>query len=164
MRYILIFSIFTFINFYCIGQDFPKYYIINKDTIGITLSLNQVKRIKRDLELKSILEKMKISCDSISKKSSDQERVCDDKLKAKDQVIYSLDTSVMSKKYIIRSLNSELVTTRFDRDICKMASSKKDSLNTTINLRLAEVKTQRNFWFGTTIFFLVSSFGLLFFH
>jgi hypothetical protein len=164
MKHIILTTIFWIFGNLIIAQNLPKYLIVSGDTIGMTLSIGQVKRIKRDLELKSVLETMRISCDSVMNKAKNQEKVFDEKLKAKDELIRGLDTSVKSKTNIIKNLNGELKETRIDRDFCKKASATKDSLNTTINLRLAEVGTQRNFWFGGTVVFFITTLSLLLFH
>jgi len=130
----------------------------------MTLSMAQVKRIKTDLELKSILEKMKISCDSLSNKSKTQERDCDERISSKDKIIFQMDTSIQSKLNRINNLNGELVLTREDRNVQKKLSQVKDSLLIVSNLRLTEAKTQRNFLFGSTVLFFVTTVALFLFH
>ncbi len=156
--------IFIFIIRLMYSQDLPKYYIVKGDTTGMTLSMSQVKKIKSDLELKSILENMKVSCDSLVNKSKNQEKECDERISSKDKIIYQMDTSIQSKMNRIRNLDGELVLTREDRNIHKKASQVKDSLNIVANLRLTEVKTQRNFFLGGTLLFLTTTILLFLFH
>lgn len=146
------------------SQDLPKYYISKGDTIGLTLPMSQVKRIQKDLELKIMLESIKLNCDSLSNKSKNQEQECLNRLSDKDKVINQLDTSRQSKINIIKNLNSELIVTRLDRDFQKMSSHTKDSLNVIVNLKLAEIKTQRNFYLGGTVLFFITTLSLLLFH
>lgn len=162
-KHILTF-IFILIIQFLYSQDLPKYYIVNGDTTGMTLSINQVKKIKSDLELKAILESMKISCDSLANKSKTQEKDCDDRISSKDKIIFQMDTSIQSKMNRIRNLNGELILTREDRNIHKKKSQVSDSLNIVTNLRLTEAKTQRDFLFGGTILFFITTVALLLFH
>jgi len=161
MKKIITLILLSVFNYCVIAQDLPKYYIINGDTIGMTLSMKQVKKIKNDLEIKNVLETMKIQCDSLSNKSKNQEKECDERISSKDKIIYGLDTSIISKRNRISSLNGELLATKSQRDILKQASLSKDSLNTTVNLRLSEVKTSRNFWMGGSILFFITTLSLL---
>jgi hypothetical protein len=160
--FFLIFTVFS--PFLVKSQDLPKYYISKGDTLGLTLPMSQVKKIRRDLELKMVLETIKSNCDSLSNKSKNQEQECLNRLSDKDKIINQLDTSRQSKIRIIQSLNGELVTTRLDRDFQKKASQTKDSLNIVVNLKLTEVKTQRNFYLGGTVLFFITTLSLLLFH
>jgi hypothetical protein len=157
MKKIFTIILFSFLSLSVKSQELPKYYINKGDTIGLTLGIPQIKRIKKDLELKEILEKIKSNCDSIVLKSKNQEQEYLDRLSSKDEIINQLDTSRLSKIEIIQNLNRELTSTVLDRDIQKMASIKKDSLNKIIKLKLEIAKQQRNRAYRGTLFFFIST-------
>lgn len=49
------------INLYSQQLDFPKYYVVEKDTIGVILTISQAQRVDNDLELLEIFKKMDVS-------------------------------------------------------------------------------------------------------
>lgn len=71
MKKILLILILSILQVVAFGQskELPKFYIVNNDTLGIILSMKQMKKIKNDLELKSYFEASAISCDSFVSKS-----------------------------------------------------------------------------------------------
>jgi hypothetical protein len=50
--------ILTFVSILGIGQNLPKYHIVNGDTIGIILSTEQVQKLDNNTELMYIYERM----------------------------------------------------------------------------------------------------------
>jgi uncharacterized protein YihD (DUF1040 family) len=52
----------------CIGQNtksFPQYYILEGDTVGIILSIEQAQKIDNDIEILKLLQTLSIECDSL---------------------------------------------------------------------------------------------------
>jgi uncharacterized protein YihD (DUF1040 family) len=52
----------------CIGQNtksFPQYYILEDDTVGIILSIEQAQKIDNDIEILKLLQTLSIECDSL---------------------------------------------------------------------------------------------------
>jgi uncharacterized coiled-coil protein SlyX len=48
-------------------NSLPSYYVVNGDTVGIILTIEQAQKLDNDEELLDLLEEMKISCDSTIK-------------------------------------------------------------------------------------------------
>lgn len=164
MKRLILTTTLLLISFLMKAQNLPQYYILNGDTAGIIISIDQIKRIKNDLELKNILEDMKISCDSTINKYIVVVDDYEKRVVSLNTLITKLDSSDKSKTNIISSINSELDLVKKDRDFCRSASKSKDTLITNTNIILSEVKTQRNWGYGGTVLFLVTTILLFIFH
>jgi len=164
MKRIILLTTFLFITFLMNAQNFPQYYIINGDTAGIILSIDQVKKIKNDLELKSILEDMQISCDSAISKYIVVVDDYEKRVVSLNTLITKLDSSDKSKTKIINSINDEFNLMKKDRDLNRSASLSKDTLINNTNIILSEVKNQRNWAYGGTALFLITTVLLFIFH
>lgn len=46
-------------------KDLPKYFIVDNDTIGIILSVDQAQKIDNDLEILNLFETLSLECDSL---------------------------------------------------------------------------------------------------
>ena len=135
----------------------PKYYIVNKDTLGIILSIDQVKRIKNDLELKGILEDMKISCDSAISKYivviDDYEK----KVLSLKRTIDKMDTTDQNSQKAIKSLKKELEITTKDLKLCDSVRVKQDSIMINDGVIISDLKCKRNLGYGGTILFFITT-------
>lgn len=129
MKSILLF-LFTFftINLYSqsIDLDLPRYYVVQNDTIGVILSIEQLQKIDNDLEIKNLLEKALIDCDSLS----NQYIVVVDKyekriaiLEVKNEELEDLNET---KSEIIKELKSKVANYEKDLALCNEQNSKKD--------------------------------------
>jgi hypothetical protein len=146
------------------AQNLPQYYILNGDTAGIILSIDQIKRIKNDLELKNILEDMKISCDSVISKYIVLVDDYEKRVVSLNTLITKLDSSDKSKTKIINSINTEFDLMKKDRDLNRRASLSKDTLINNTNIILSKVKNQRNWAYGSTTLLLITTVLLFIFH
>lgn len=157
MKRYLLFSISLFFSLKCFSQDLPKYYIVNNDTLGVILSINQVKRIKNDLELKSILEDMRISCDSAISKYiivvDDYER----KILSLNRIIGKMDTSDINNQNLIKSINKELSIAKTDLNLCDSIRIKQDSVMKNDETIISDLKCKRNLGYGGTILFFITT-------
>ena len=138
-KYLFLLLLF-FINCDIFSQNLPQYYIVNGDTAGIIMSIDQVKRIKNDLELKNILEDMRISCDSTISKFvvvvDDYER----KVISLKKTITKLDSTDANSQKLISSIRKTLELERIDKKLCDSASSKKDTIITNSKVIISDLK------------------------
>lgn len=164
MKKILLSLILTLMSMNLFSQSLPQYYIVGKDTLGITLPIEKVKRMKNDLELKLILENMMISCDSTISKFivvvDDYER----KVISLKATITKLDSSDVNKQKIINSLKTNLELEERNRKLCEKLSSKKDTIITNSEKIISNVKTQRNWAYLGATTFIITTILLLLFH
>lgn len=63
----LIIILFSFFNLKANDNDYPKYLLNGKDTIGVIFTVKQAQQIDNDYDLLDILTKMKFECDSLQK-------------------------------------------------------------------------------------------------
>jgi hypothetical protein len=146
------------------SQKLPDYYIVNKDTVGIILPVEQVKRMKNDLELKSLLEDMMISCDSTINKLVIVVDNYEKTIVSLKATIAKIDSSDKNKQGVINSLTKTLDLSKRDAYLCDYISAKKDTVITNSNIIISNVKTQRNWAYVSTATFLITTILLLLFH
>jgi hypothetical protein len=164
MKRILLTLILTLMSVSLFSQSLPQYYIVGKDTLGITLPIEKVKKMKNDLELKLILENMMISCDSTINKFiivvDDYQR----KVVSLKATITKLDSSDVNKQKIINSLKRNLELEEKNRKLCEESSLKKDTVITNSEKIITNVKTERNWAYLGATTFLITTILLLLFH
>ena len=164
MKKILLSLILTLMSMNLFSQNLPQYYIVGKDTLGITLPIEKVKRMKNDLELKLILENMMISCDSTINKFivvvDDYER----KVISLKTTITKLDSSDANKQKIINKLKDNLELEEKNRKLCENSYLKKDTIITNSDKIITNVKTERNWAYLGATTFLITTILLLLFH
>lgn len=156
-KFLLLTIIYILNSLSSFSQKLPNYYIVNGDTLGITLSLSQVKRIKNDLQLKSILEDMRISCDSTISKYILVVDNYEKSITSLKTIMEKLDSSNNVKKQIIDNLQDELILVKIDRNLCKIGSKTKDTLIDNYKKDIKKVKNQRNKAYISTIIFVITT-------
>ena len=157
MKKYFLLSIIFFFSIKSFSQDLPKYYIVNNDTLGIVLSIDQVKRIKNDLELKTILEDMKISCDSAISKYIIVVDDYEKKTLSLKRTIEKMDTADINSQKLIKSINKELSLANTDLKLCDSIRVKQDSVIKNDETIISDLKCKRNFGYGGTILFFITT-------
>jgi hypothetical protein len=156
--FLLMFSVSVF------SQNLPEYYIVKGDTAGLILSIDQVKKIKNDLELKALLEDMMISCDSTINKYIIVVDDYEKRVVSLNATITKLDSSDANKERIIGSLRKSLGLKERDLDLCDLQSSKKDTIISNNQKIITGLKIEKNLGFIGTATFLLTSILLLLIH
>lgn len=159
MKKILIFFILIFLPHLgiCQSSDLPRYYIVNKDTLGMILSMQQMKRIKNDLELKKALELTKHSWDSTFVRCL---IVIDDNakmIKSLELRISQMDSSDREKTVLLDNCLKRL--SNDDRNVFLCDSQRKNDSLMISNLgrQINTLKLEKTFgWFGTGGFLLTT--------
>lgn len=141
MKYILTF-VLTFlitVSAFCQSDttSYPKYYVVNGDTIGVIITIEQVQKIDNDLEIKNLLEKSLIDCDSLSS----QYIVVVDRLEKRVAILEVKNSELLKassqQEMIINKLNDKITNFEKDLSLCDEQGKKKDQIisnqNKTIN-------------------------------
>ena len=64
--------LFTLILFFFIFNlkaqvsNLPKYYVVDKDTVGIILTVEQVQKLDNDVELLELFKKLQLDCENVT--------------------------------------------------------------------------------------------------
>ncbi len=146
------------------SQNLPEYYIVKGDTAGLILSIDQVKKIKNDLELKVLLEDMMISCDSTINKYIIVVDDYEKRVVSLNATITKLDSSDANKEKIIGSLRKSLGLKERDLNLCDLQSSKKDTIISNNEKIIKGLKVEKNLGFIGTATFLITTILLLLIH
>lgn len=140
------------------SQDkLPKYYINGNDTLGITISMSQLKRIKNDLQLKSFFETMAISCDCTMNKMVE---VVDDYERTLGTYRVSLKRADSSSTNNLNLLNTCLDSRKEEerlKNICEKQSLSKDTIISNNNKQINNLKLEKAIgWWGAGGFFVTT--------
>lgn len=157
MRKYLFFVLVYFVTIKSNAQKLPQYYITDGDTAGIILSIEQVKRIKNDLELKSILEDMRISCDSTISKYIIVVDDYEKKVVSLKRTIDKMDSTDKNNQELIKSIRKSLELEKKDKSLCDSASIRKDSIITNSETIISDLKCKRNLGYGGTVLFFITT-------
>lgn len=110
------------------STSYPRYYVVNGDTVGIILTVEQVQKIDNDLEIKNLLEKSLIDCDSLSS----QYIVVISKLENRVAILEIKSNELLSanqkQDQIINRLNAEIANYDKDLKLCDEQGKKKDTI------------------------------------
>jgi len=123
--------------------DYPSFYIVGGDTLGIIISIEQAQSLDNDLELYGLFEKMKISCDSTIKayvvvvnEYSNQVAILETKTK-------SLETANQAKDVQIKELNGQIANYKSDLEKAGRQLKLKSKVITNQEKRITNLKIQR---------------------
>jgi uncharacterized coiled-coil protein SlyX len=123
--------------------DYPSFYIVGGDTLGIIISIEQAQSLDNDLELYSLFQKMKISCDSTIKayvvvvnEYTNQVAILETKIK-------SLETNNKAKDDQIKELNTQIANYKLDLEKAGNQLKLKDKIITNQEKRITGLKLQR---------------------
>lgn len=117
--------------------SYPKYYVVNNDTVGVIITIEQAQKIDNDLEIKNLLEKSLIDCDSLSS----QYIVVVDKLEKRVAILEVKNSELLKatsqQEMIIGKLNDKIKNFEKELILCDEQGKKKDQIisnqNKTIN-------------------------------
>jgi len=131
MKSILLF-LFTLVTLNLQSQsidlDLPRYYIVQEDTVGVILSIEQLQKIDNDLEIKNLLEQSLIDCDSLN----NQYIVVVDKLENRIAILEIKNGELENTSSIQTKMIGELKlkVANYERDLylCGEQNKKKDTI------------------------------------
>jgi hypothetical protein len=110
------------------STSYPKYYVLNSDTLGVILTVDQLQKIDNDLEIKNLLESSLIDCDLLSS----QYIIVVSKLENRVSILELKNSELLKvtdqQDQIINQLNLKLVNYEKDLNLCDDQNKKKDSI------------------------------------
>jgi predicted RNase H-like nuclease (RuvC/YqgF family) len=110
------------------STSYPQYYVVNGDTVGVILTIEQLQKIDNDLEIKNLLEKSLIDCDSLSS----QYIVVVSKLENRVTILEVKNSELLKaneqQDQIIKQLNLKVSNYEKDLNLCDEQSKKKDTI------------------------------------
>ena len=110
------------------STSYPQYYVVNGDTVGVILTIEQLQKIDNDLEIKNLLEKSLIDCDSLSS----QYIVVVSKLENRVTILEVKNSELLKaseqQDQIIKQLNLKVSNYEKDLNLCDEQNKKKDTI------------------------------------
>jgi len=143
----------------CYGQnkDLPKFYIVNKDTLGIILSMDQLKRMKNDLELKSYFEASAISCDSFVNKAIIVIDECETKVRFLNLRISKLDSLDSENQVLLNNCLNRLQNDGRNKILCDSQRANDSLIIGNLGKEINTLKFEKMVsWWGAGSFLLSS--------
>lgn len=154
MKKLLIILSFIFVSTVAFSaeNDYPKYLVSGKDTIGVVFTLKQAQQIDNDYDLLDILTKMKFECDSLQKywvqiNDENGKLISLFKLKTSQQ-----DSLIEVKNGKIENLNQQIKAhLKMEKDLQDQIDIKNQQVkNLTKDNRKLKIKSIFG-WTGTTV-------------
>ena len=108
--------------------EYPKLYIVDGDTLGIILTIDQAQKLDNDLEIKKLLEMAMFNCDNLSGQymiviSELEKRIAILEIKGSELV-----SATNTQRQIINELKSKILIYEKDLKLCDEQQKKKDTI------------------------------------
>jgi hypothetical protein len=127
---------------------FPRWFVVEGDTMGIIFSTKQAQKIDNDLEMKSLLEKKGYACDSTLAKYI---KIVDDNrafISMLDLQIKNLNDLVIEKNSAINNLESRVNNLNLDLIYSNQQMLRKNEIIQNKDLQIGTLKVQRAWAIG----------------
>ena len=125
------------------NTEYPSYYIVDGDTLGIIISIEQAQSLDNDLELLGLFEKMKISCDSTIKAYVVVVNQYSNQVAILETKVQSLETTNKAKDEQIKELNSRILNYKMDLEKAGNQLKIKSEIISNQEKRITGLKLQR---------------------
>lgn len=125
------------------NTEYPSYYIVGGDTLGIIISIEQAQSLDNDLELLGLFEKMKISCDSTIKAYVVVVNQYSNQVAILETKVQSLETTNKAKDEQIKELNSRILNYKMDLEKAGNQLKIKSEIISNQEKRITGLKLQR---------------------
>ena len=156
MKKIILTFIVSLISLFAFSQDstnrdslnFPSWFVVDGDTMGIIFSLELAQKIDNDLEMKALLEKKGYACDSTLSKFI---KLVDEKtafISSLDLKIKSLEDLLKDKDLSIDNLNSRISNLNLDVIFSNQQLTRKDGIIQNKDVQINTLKVQRAWAIG----------------
>jgi len=155
MKKILFISLFLLISVFSKAQevDFPRYYIVNGDTVGLILSIEQAQKVYNQEILLDLMKDLRHGCDSLVKKYYVIVNKYEKKQLVDQVLIEQYEKNLKSKEETTllmaqKSGNYETEIKKCDEEK-KLANGKVEDLNKIVD----QLKSERKWLIGGTVGF-----------
>lgn len=139
----LLLSLVTILGF---GQDYPKYYVENGDTLGLVFTLEQAQTIDNDLDLLVLLEKSQLQCDSVNKQYAIVIEGLNGKIVILEDRIKNLNGQIVLKDGTINDLNTKVKHLQNELKLANEQISIKEEQNKNLSDEIGRQKFRK--WIG----------------
>jgi predicted RNase H-like nuclease (RuvC/YqgF family) len=147
MKYFLTLIISLVISLSSIAQstriEYPSFYIVGGDTLGIIISIEQAQALDNDLELYSLFEKMHISCDSTIKRYVSVVNEYNNQVAILEAKAKSLETTNQAKDDQIGELNYQILNYAYELEMADEQLRLKGTIISNLEKRITGLKLQR---------------------
>ena len=137
--------------------EYPKFYIISRDTVGVILTIDQAETINNDLELFQLLESMRYNCDSTLHAYVTVVNKYDIKIAQMSSKISELQSIDTIKTEKIEDLKNQIVSYKETIKNKNIQLSDKDQIIVLDKKQIRKLKIERTIGCGGSISFLITS-------
>lgn len=162
MKKILLIISFLFLSLNMFAQtdsiSLPKYYIVNNDTIGIILSIEQCQKLDHNTELLDLYKKMSIDCDNVEKNYIIIVNKLGDKIALLEVDIKNLKSQNDLQHDMIKNLQKQVSDYESKEKLNQQELINKDEIIKGLKKDLRKQKTKTALGFGGTT---IATIGLI---
>lgn len=114
-------------------SNLPKYYVVDKDTVGIILTVEQVQKLDNDVELLELFKKLQLDCENVTTHYIKIINGLEEKVVFMEVSIKDLNNKSKEQDDLINNLKKQVSNNEKDKALCDSILKNKDE----------EVKTLR---------------------
>jgi predicted RNase H-like nuclease (RuvC/YqgF family) len=131
--------------------NLPKYYIVDNDTIGVIMSIEQCQRLDHNTELLELYRKMSIDCDNVEKSYIIVINKLGDKIAILEVDIKNLKNQNDLQRDMIGNLQNQIEDYKKKDQLNNQELSNKDQIISGLKSDLRKQKMKTALGFGGTV-------------
>lgn len=139
-------------------ENLPAFYVQNKDTIGVILSVDQLQKLDHDVELLNLLKIKGINCDSTIKKYVRVLNEYGKQVAILETKISELESVDDGKDQMINNLKIQVANYKADLDRSEIQLHLKDNIIKNQDGRISRLKLQKALTIGGGILGTITGF------
>jgi len=99
-------------------SDLPKYYVVDKDTVGIVLTVEQVQKLDNDVELLELFKKLQLDCENLTTHYVKIINGLEEKIVLMEVSIKDLNNKSKEQDDLINNLKKQITNCETDKALC----------------------------------------------
>jgi peptidoglycan hydrolase CwlO-like protein len=108
-------------------SNLPKYYVVDKDTVGIILTVEQVQKLDNDVELLELFKKLQLDCENLTTHYVKIINGLEEKVVLMEVSIKDLNNKSKEQDDLINNLKKQVSNNEKDKALCDSISKNKDA-------------------------------------
>lgn len=107
-------------------SDLPKYYVVDKDTLGIVLTIEQVQKLDNDVELLELFKKLQLDCENLTTHYVKIINGLEEKVALMEVSMKDLNNKSKEQDDLINNLKKQITNCEKDKALCDSIVKNKD--------------------------------------
>lgn len=126
-------------------NDFPKYYVVENDTVGIILTVEQVQKLDNDVELLELFKKLQLNCDNLTVHYVQIINNLEEKVALMEVTMNLSELKGKEKDDLVKNLKEQLKNCETNKQLCDTIIKNKDKEIKVLKREIVKQKLRKTF-------------------